>query len=80
MAGSRSERIHRLIEALNAVTVGEFSAIETKLTAAREELATLQEADLEKTVAEAQAHLLKGDLASFRRLVAQAVSRLGHLR
>ena len=69
MAKSRKERIEAVIAGLNALAVGELSAIETKLLIATEEVAALAADDLEKTLKEAGSALAKGDVSNFRRLV-----------
>ena len=79
-ARGRKEQVRAVIGALNALGVGELSSIETRLAVVREELVPLSEPDIQAAVDEARTSLLKGDLGNFRRLVSQAVSRLGHLK
>ena len=80
MGHSRKEQVSAVIEELNAIQVGELSTIESKLASIRQDLGTLGERELERTVAAAGSELVRGDAANFRRLLAQAVSRLGHLK
>jgi hypothetical protein len=80
VSGGRKERIGALIDAMNAIHIGELSSIDAKLGAAKDQLAALGESDLEKLSVEARERLRGGDAANFRRLVAQLVSRLGHLK
>lgn len=80
MARGRKEQIRASIEALNAIQVGELSAIDNKVAAAREELRTLNEPELERSLEESRRCLAQGDVTNFRRLLAQTVSRLGHLK
>ena len=80
MAKSRAERIASVISALNAVAVGELAAIETRVQVAYQELCGLDAPELADVLRSASAALGRGDLGNFRRLIAQTVSRLGHLR
>lgn len=75
----RKTRIRGVIGELNAIGPGELGAIFAKLKIAEEALAELGESDLLATVAEARSQLGRGDLANYRRLISQAVARLGHL-
>jgi len=75
---SGRQRISGVIEALNAIEVGEISAIVHKLRMAEEELGGLDVGELQATLGEARKHLDDGDVTNFRRLVAQAISKLGH--
>ena len=80
MARGRSERVRSIIEQLNALGVGEVSAIDAKLQVARNNLQEIGVADVGDTVEQARVQLGKGQVSEFRRLVSQAVSRLGHQR
>ena len=80
MAKSRKERIETVMAGLNALEVGELSAIDNKLVVATQEVAGLEELELEGVLQAARTALGRGDVPNFRRLVAQTVSRLGHLR
>ena len=75
----RKTRIRSVIGELNAIGPGEFGAIVGKLKIAEDALADLGESGLLAIVAEARGQLSRGDLANYRRLISQAVARLGHL-
>ena len=79
-ARDRKERLGAIIDHLNAIHIGDLAAIETRLAKAGEDLASLGETDLSRTLDEARSSLGRADLANFRRLVAQTVSRIGHLK
>ena len=65
---------------MTALDVGELSAIDAKLRSAEENIAGMDMPELAETVGEARSRLGVGDTANFRRLVSQAVARLGHLK
>ena len=77
---NRTEQIRSVIDHLNAIQTGELAAIRTRLAVATERLRALGESDLEKTLGEAERQLFSGNGSEFRRLLAQTVARLGHLR
>ena len=77
---SRGERVRKVIGGLNALQVGEIRSMAAKLSVAKEALVALDEPDLASVIQQAQEKLGSGDLSEFRRLVAQTVARLGHLR
>jgi len=80
MAKTRSDRMGNIISTLNGISVGELSGLTVRLDAAQGELQELKEAELAGSLGDAKASMLRGDVANFRRLVSQVVSRLGHLR
>jgi len=80
MGTDRRARIRGVIGGLNAIGPGELGGIVAKLKIAEETLAELGEQELLRTIEEARSVLALGDLANYRRLVSQAVARLGHLR
>lgn len=77
---SRSEQLHGVIGTLNAIHVGDLQAILGKLGEAGAVLRALEVSEIESALGEARQSLLRGDMPNFRRLVAQVVARLGHLR
>ena len=80
MAQGRRAQVQGLMDLLNSINVGELGSIETKLASVREDLRGLGESEVEKVIEEAWASLTRADLVNFRRLLAQAVAKLGHLR
>ena len=80
MSPSQSQKVSSLIGVLNGISVGEIGAITGKLTAARQDLAELREAELDQALEQALQAIQRGDVKDFRRLVAQLVSKLGHVR
>jgi hypothetical protein len=76
----RSGEIGAIIHRLNSIHIGEASAIATKLEAAASDLRRLGETEIEAVIHQAASEFGRADLVNFRRLVAQAVAKLGHLR
>ena len=77
---ARRDSVSGLIAAINSIGVGELGAIESKLQAVKSGLGGIDAPDVSQAVAEAEACLKRLDLENFRRLLAQAVAKLGHLR
>ena len=69
-----------LIGLLNGISVGEIDAIRGKLESAQQELLSLEQPELAQAMGEALSAVAQGDVKNFRRLVAQVVSKLGHVR
>ena len=80
MSPSHSQNVSSLIGMLNGISVGELGAITGKLAAVRQDLSELQEAELDQALEQALQSIQRGDVKDFRRLVAQMVSKLGHVR
>ena len=80
MGKSMSQRAGGVIALLNGISVGELDSIRSKLEAARRDLLEVEQKELAASVEQAQGAIQKGDLQDFRRLVAQVVSKLGHVR
>lgn len=70
----------QLIALLNSLNVGDLDSIRTRLAEAETALADLGHAEVGTIVGEARAALAGGDLKLYRKRVATAISRLGHLR
>jgi flavin-binding protein dodecin len=70
----------QLIALLNSLTTGDLDAIRGKLDEARAGLAALGFAEVDEMVAGARAALDGGDLKTYRKRVASAIAKLGHLR
>jgi hypothetical protein len=69
-----------MIEALNALSVGELAALRRRVLEVREHAARQELSEITAILDEALEQLAAGDLKAFRRKVAHAVSRLGHVR
>lgn len=69
-----------MIEVLNSLSVGELSSLRRKVEEVREGADQQGLTEITAILDEALAHLAAGDLRTFRRKVAHAVSRLGHVR
>jgi hypothetical protein len=69
-----------MIEALNALSVGELAALRRRVFEVREHAARQELSEVTAILDEALEQLAAGDLKTFRRKVAHAVSRLGHVR
>jgi hypothetical protein len=80
MSPSQAQKVGQLIGVLNGISVGELGVITGKLSAIRPDLNELQSTDLDQTLDQALQAIQRGDVKDFRRLVAQLVSKLGHLR
>ena len=70
----------QLIALLNSLNVGDLDAIRTRLAEAEQALGELGHAEVGTIVGEARNALAGGDLKTYRKRVATAISRLGHLR
>ena len=70
----------QLIALLNALTTGDLDAIRSKLDEARKGVAALGFDEVEGLVTEARTALDGGDLKTYRKRVASAIAKLGHLR
>jgi hypothetical protein len=70
----------QLIALLNSLSLGDLDAIRTRLTEAETALAELGHGEVGAIVEEARSALSGGDLKTYRKRVATAISRLGHLR
>lgn len=70
----------QLIALLNALNFGDLDAIRSRLDEARAALAGLGHDEVAAIVGEAEAALNGGDLKTYKKRVATAISRLGHLR
>jgi hypothetical protein len=77
MSGTNPSKI---IAELNALNVGEMSAIRDKLDEARRACLELDQAELAERLVEATQALERADLKTYRKRVESVVSRLGHLR
>ncbi|MFC2172977.1 hypothetical protein ACFLU6_10160 [Acidobacteriota bacterium] len=69
-----------LIDSINNIKVGECSRIQAKLQQVEMNLKEINQVDLSVLVHDAQQKLEGGDVPGFRKLLAQVVSRLGHLK
>lgn len=70
----------QLIALLNSLTTGDLDAIRSRLDEARAGLASLGFAEVDELVAGARSALDGGDLKTYRKRVASAIAKLGHLR
>jgi len=70
----------QLIALLNSLTFGDLDAIRTKLDEARSALSGLGHVEVAGIVADARKALVEGDLKTYRKRVATAIAKIGHLR
>jgi hypothetical protein len=70
----------QLIALLNSLNFGDLDAIRIRLSEAEQALGELGHAEVGTIVGEARTALAGGDLKTYRKRVATAISRLGHLR
>jgi len=77
---ARAMHVKGMIEALNSLSVGEISALRRRVLEVREHAARQELSEITAILDEALEHLSACDLKAFRRKVAHAVSRLGHVR
>ena len=68
-----------LILRLNSLSIGDLELLRTKLDAARHDLGELGQEELAGRMDDAIRHLAAGEMADYRRVVNQVVSRLGHV-
>jgi hypothetical protein len=69
-----------IIVSLNSLGIGDLDSIRKKLEAVRQEVRAQGQDELAARLDEASSALDRGQLTEYRRLLAQVVSRLGHLR
>ncbi|MFN7974614.1 MAG: hypothetical protein U0166_20055 [Acidobacteriota bacterium] len=74
------EKVRAIIVELNSLNLGEISGLVEKLRQSHDALVGLGQAELAAKVGEARTALEKGDVAAFRKLQLQVVSKLGHVR
>jgi hypothetical protein len=70
----------QLIAFLNALNLGDVSALGAKLEEASTECARLGHGDLSDQLTQARSALSLGDVRTYRKRIENVVSRLGHLR
>ena len=69
-----------IIVSLNSLGIGDLDSIRKKLETVRQEVRAQGQIELADRLDEASSALDRGQLTEYRRLLAQVVSRLGHLR
>ena len=69
-----------IIVTLNSLGVGDLDAIRSKLEGVRADVLAQGQEEIAVRLQEASAALARGEFSEYRRLLSQAVSRLGHLR
>jgi hypothetical protein len=69
-----------MIEALNSLSVGEVSSLRRRVEEVRDHAARQELSEITAILDEALEQLAACDLKAFRRKIAHAVSRLGHVR
>ena len=74
------EKIRAIIAELNSLTVGEVDAVLRKLSSSHRALVDMGQQDLAAKLKEAEDCIKSGDVASFRKLVTQVLSKVGHVR
>ncbi|MCU0231091.1 MAG: hypothetical protein MUC67_06900 [Acidobacteria bacterium] len=72
--------VQGMIEALNALSVGEISKLRQRVQEVRDAAARAELAEIAALLDQALEQLAACDLKAFRRKLAHAVSRLGHVR
>ncbi|HEX4825067.1 MAG TPA: hypothetical protein VFV19_12235 [Candidatus Polarisedimenticolaceae bacterium] len=70
----------QLIALLNALTLGDLDAIRARLAEAESVLEGLGHDEVASIVGEARTALSGGDLKTYKKRVATAIAKLGHLR
>ena len=80
MSRQHGPKLSKLIITLNSIGVGELASITSKLEGVRSELSGLGQPELAENLDSARSAIQRGDMAEFRRLLSQTVSRLGHVR
>ena len=69
-----------IIVSLNSLGVGDLDSIRGKIRAVRQEIRAQGQDELADRLDDASAALDRGQLTEYRRLLAQVVSKIGHLR
>jgi hypothetical protein len=77
---ARAMHVQGMIEALNALSVGEISKLRQRVQEVRDAAARAELTEIAALLDQALDQLAACDLKAFRRKVAHAVSRLGHAR
>ena len=80
MKSAAKQRASSVMAQLNGLAVGDLQSIQAALESAGSELETIQQLDLAASVRDARQAVDCGDIKNFRRLIAQVVSKLGHVR
>ena len=70
----------QLIALLNALTFGDLDAIRTRLEEAQRALTGLGHDEVASIVGEARSALSGGDVKTYKKRIATAIAKLGHLR
>jgi hypothetical protein len=77
---STVDRIDALLSTLNATDIGTLESIAAKFRQVRDDLVSMEQAELAERAEEALQALARADVAEFRRLRAFLQSKVGHLR
>ena len=69
-----------MVNYLNAIEIGEMEGIRSKLAEARKACEGIEQAELARTLTEADNALQKADVKTFRKRLETVVAQLGHVK